>query len=314
MKWTEVKITTTGEASDAVSEMLMTLGANGVAIDDPDDIRIEIAKPNTLDYADEEFVNSLGSDVVIKAYFSEDKNSSEILMLAKEKMAVISEFLDTGSYKVETANLDEEDWANNWKKYYKPVHITEKVVIKPSWEEYDARDREIVIEINPGMAFGTGTHETTRLCIQMLEKYLNPGDSVLDAGCGTGVLAITAAKLGASRITAFDIDEVAVRVTKENCELNKVSDKIDSFSGELKNVQPVKYDVVIANIIANVIISISADIKKYIKKDGIFITSGIIKERKQEVLDTYTKLGFKCESIVELGEWTAIALRCQDSL
>lgn len=314
MKWIEIKVTTIAEASDAVSDMLMSVGANGVAIEDPEDIRREISKPDTLDYADDDFINSLGNDVVIKAYFPETENSLELTALIRERIAVISKHLPTGNLRVDCSLVDEEDWANNWKKYYKPLHITDRVVIKPSWEEYNPKENEIVIEINPGMAFGTGTHETTRLCIQLLEKYLEHGDTVLDVGCGTGILGIAAVKLGAEHVTAVDIDDVAVRITRENSSLNNVAGSIDAFCGTLENVDEKKADIVVANIIADVIIDMSGTLKNYIKKDGLFITSGIIKERKQEVLDAYEVLGFTCEEIVELGEWVAIVFRCQGFL
>lgn len=314
MKWTEVKIRTTEEASDAVSEMLTSVGAGSVAIEDPNDIRRELEKPNTLDYADDEFMAALGTDVIIKAYFSEEMSQSELIQLIKEKLEFISRFLDVGAGYEGCSEVDDEDWATAWKKYYKPIKIAERIVIKPSWEQYDAASDEIIIEMDPGMAFGTGTHETTRMCAQLLEKYITPGDTVIDVGCGTGILSIVAAKLGAEKITAVDIDEVAVRVTGENCLLNKVEEKVEAFRGILDDVQKVKVDIVVANIIANVIIEISEQIPEYLKPGGTMITSGIIKERKDEVMEAYLSKGFTCEEVLELGEWVAIVFKCQNSL
>jgi ribosomal protein L11 methylase PrmA len=176
-------------------------------------------------------MSELGDDVVIKAYFPGDRNIEELSSLIKEKIAFISNFLDIGKGFSSHSEIDEEDWANAWKKYFKPFSIAEGIVIKPTWEHYDAGQNEIIIQLDPGMAFGTGTHETTRLCAGLLKKYLKSGDSVIDLGCGTGILAIIAAKLGAKNIKAIDIDSVAVRITRENSELNNVSDKIEQYTG-----------------------------------------------------------------------------------
>lgn len=314
MKWTEIKIKTTEEAYDSISDMLTTIGAGGVAIEDPNDIKKEIEKSGSLDYADDEFLNSLGEDVIIKAYFSENYNKPELVELIKEKINFISNFLNVGQGYDGYNEVDDEDWATAWKKYYKPIHLSERIVIKPSWEDYEKSFDDIVIELDPGMAFGTGTHETTRLCAQYLEKYVNKDDTLLDIGCGTGILSIIAAKLGANNITAIDIDEVAVRVTKENCKINKVEELITSKTAVLSDINRNKYDLIVANIIANVIIDISSLIPYYLKAGGYLITSGIIKERKNEVIETYLNMGFTYELSQEMGEWVAIVFKCQDSL
>ena len=314
MIWHEVRIKTTEEAYDAVTEMLTAIGAGGVAIEDPNDIISELSKPDTLDYADDEFLNSLEDSVTIKAYFSEGVNISELTSLVEEKLKFISQFLDVGEGFVGTSQVDDEDWSTSWKKYYKPLNLTDRLVIKPTWENYEIKNNEIVVEMDPGMAFGTGTHETTKMCSILLEKYVKPGDTVVDLGCGTGILSIIAAKFGAKAVTAVDIDDVAVKVAKENCAINGVDNTVVAFKGIIDDLKKEKSDIIVANIIANVIIDISSKISSYLKKDGLFITSGIIKERRAEVLEAYTRLGFKCEQIEELGEWVAIVFRCLDSL
>jgi ribosomal protein L11 methyltransferase len=314
MKWNEIKIKTSEEAYDAISYMLTSIGAGGVAIEDPNDIRKEIQKPNSLDYADEELLNSLGEDVVIKAYFPGETNVSEIIALIKEKLTYINNFLNVGEGYIGYCEVDDEDWSTSWKKYYKPFELTDGLVVKPTWEKYDNKNDEIVIDLDPGMAFGTGTHETTKMCAVFLHKYLKSGYSVIDVGCGSGILSIISCKLGASRVTAVDIDEVAVKVTKENCEINRVDHSVTAFKGVLTDIKNEKADMIIANIISDVIIDLSSNIPGYLKEGGLFIASGIIKERKDEVFKKYLSEGFKCEETIEMGEWVAMALRCPGSL
>ena len=313
MKWYEVIIKTTEEAQDAICEMLSSIGAAGSSIEDPNEIKREILKKDSLDYADEEFINTLGNTVVIKSYFSQEKDISKIVDLINEKLLFIKKFLDTGEGFAGYFEVDEEDWSTSWKKYYKPFHISDKMVIKPSWEVYYKKDDEIVIELDPGMAFGTGTHETTSMCAMLLEKYTNKGDRVIDVGCGSGTLSIIASKLGASHVTALDIDEVAVKITKENSIINKV-ENVHAVKGVLTDIEKIKSDLIVANIIADVITGLSSDIPFYLKEGGIFITSGIIKERKQEVIDEYRKKAFTLEEVLEQGEWVAIVFRCPNSL
>lgn len=312
MTWHEIKILTTEEAYDAVTEMLTSIGAGGVSIEDPNDIRRELEKPGTLDYADDEFIQSLGEDVVVKAYFPGTVNVMELTALVQEKLSFISNFLDTGKGFAGISSVNEEDWANGWKKYYKPVKISDRIVIKPSWEDYEKKLDEVVIELDPGMAFGTGTHETTRMCLQLIDRYVQKGDRAVDVGCGTGILSIAAAMLGAHQITAVDVDEVAVRVTQENCALNGVSENIRAFTGQLKDIGENKADLIIANIIANVIIDISGAVPGYLKPGGLFITSGIIRDRRDDVVDAYTKLGFEKLELLEMGEWVAVVFKCPD--
>ncbi len=316
MKWYEIRVSTTDEASDAVSEMLTTMGAGGVAIKDPFDIKKEILKPNTLDYADNEFLESLGEDVIIQAYFQSGNNIDELLKKINDGLGNISQFLDVGKGLEGYGEVDDEDWSTAWKKYYKPLQLTERIVIKPTWEDYSPKGNEIIIQMDPGMAFGTGTHETTQMCSILLDKYMKDDTQVLDIGCGTGILSIIAAKLGAKTVEAIDIDEVAVKVAKENIELNKEMSKVSAYKAILSDLKQDehKYDIIVANIIANVIIDLSSLIPYYLKKESLFITSGIIKERKQEVIDACEKNGMSRIETLEMGEWVAMVFKCPDTL
>ncbi|ACL76146.1 50S ribosomal protein L11 methyltransferase [Ruminiclostridium cellulolyticum] len=316
MKWYEVRVSTTDEASDAVSEMLTTMGAGGVAIKDPFDIKKEILKPNSLDYADDEFLESLGEDVVIQAYFQSGNDIDKLLKQINEGLVNISQFLNIGKGLEGYNEVDDEDWSTAWKKYYKPLQLTDRIVIKPTWEDYSPNADEIVIQMDPGMAFGTGTHETTQMCSILLDKYMKDDTEVLDIGCGTGILSIIAAKLGAKQVEAIDIDEVAVKVARENIELNQEITKVSARKAVLSDLKAEehKYDIIVANIIANVIIDLSSQIPYYLKKESLFITSGIIKERKQEVIDACEKNGMSRIETLEMGEWVAMVFKCPDTL
>ncbi|WP_027627865.1 50S ribosomal protein L11 methyltransferase [Ruminiclostridium cellobioparum] len=316
MKWYEIRISTTDEASDAVAEMLTTMGAGGVAIKDPFDIRKEIEKPGTLDYADDDFLEALGEDVIISAYFQNGLDINDLLKQINDGLMNISQFLDTGKGLEGYGEVDDEDWSTAWKKYYKPFRLTDRIVIKPTWEEYRAEENDIIVEMDPGMAFGTGTHETTQMCSILLDKYMSTNHDVLDVGCGTGILSIIASKLGAKKIEAIDIDEVAVRVAKENIEINGEAGKIKAFQAVLSDLKAgdEKFDIIVANIIANVIIDLSSLIPYYLKKNSLFITSGIIKERKQDVIDACLKNGMSFIDDLEMGEWVAMVFRCPDTL
>ncbi|MEL7658736.1 MAG: 50S ribosomal protein L11 methyltransferase, partial [Bacillota bacterium] len=206
--------------------------------------------------------------------------------------------------------VDDSDWKDNWKEYFKPAKITDRIVIKPTWEAYEAKEDEIVIEIDPGMAFGTGTHPTTSLCVKLLEKYIEPEkDTVLDVGCGSGILAIASALLGAQDILAVDIDPVAVQVSRENIELNHLSSEIQVLEGDLTKGLNRKADIVAANLMADLIILLSKDVAAHLKGKGIYISSGILIEKQAQVLEAIESCGFQILDILEEGEWCAIAAK-----
>lgn len=308
MKYIELQVITTSEASDAVSEVLYDEGASGVLIEDPNDFKMLNRDEKRWDYVDEELVKLLGEDTRVKGYFLSEDFSEDKLRSIELRIGRLDEYgLDRGKGIVTTREVNDEDWATAWKKYYKPAKIGERVVIKPTWEEYEARAGEVIVELDPGMAFGTGTHETTMMCVKLLEKYVGKGCTVFDVGCGSGILGITAARLDAGRVVCVDIDEVSCKVSRENAELNKVTDKLDIRCGNLLDVVADKADVIVANIIADIIISFSEDAMDFLKESGVFISSGIIRDRRDDVLIKLRKQGFKVLEVLEMGEWCAIA-------
>jgi ribosomal protein L11 methyltransferase len=213
--------------------------------------------------------------------------------------------INVGEGRLVTSSVNEEDWSTSWKKYYKPIKLGDKIVIKPTWEDYAINEGEIIIELDPGMAFGTGTHETTAMCIEMLEKHLKTGDVVFDIGTGSGILAITSSKLGANNVVGVDLDEVAVKAAIENVATNKLNN-VEILYGDLTNVLTGKANIVVANIIAEVIIGLTETVKPFMEKDGIFITSGIIRDRRDDVLDALNLSGHRIIEVKEKGEWVAI--------
>ena len=216
--------------------------------------------------------------------------------------------LDLGEAKVEHELMYEKDWAETWKQYYKPVLVGERIVVKPIWEEYEPKNDELVVELDPGMAFGTGTHETTRMCIQALERYVKPETTVFDVGCGSGILAIAAAKLGAKLSVGVDLDPVAVESSKENVAHNKL-DNIEILEGNLVEVIEGKADVVVANILAEIICILTDDVKRVLKQGGTFITSGIIHDRVEMVCEKLEATGFEVLEKNRDGEWNCIVAK-----
>ena len=304
--WIEIRVITKSEALEPISGIFYGLDCKGVAIEDPQDILGREQGPLTWDFADINVLEHKGKFAVVKGYFSEEDNIDEVVKYVKEKVEEIKNMgFDIGLGTVEVEKMHEEDWANNWKKYYKPVKVGEKIVIRPIWEEYEKKDGELVISLDPGMAFGTGEHETTRMCIQALEKYVKNDSTVFDIGCGSGILSIAAAKLGAKMAIGVDLDPVAVESANENLKFNDV-DNIKILEGNLIDVIDGKADIVIANIIAEVICILTEDVSKVINKNGYFITSGIINERVTMVTDKLNECGFEVIKINNDGEWNCI--------
>jgi len=307
--WIEVSVITKSEALEPITGIFYGLNCPNIAIEDPEDLLSREQGPLTWDFADINILEHKGNAAVIKAYFSQDDKVEEILEHVKEKLIEIKELgFDIGEGKVEAKKMYEEDWANNWKQYYKPVKITDKIVIKPIWEEYEKTDEELIIELDPGMAFGTGTHETTRMCIKALDKYVKPNTTVFDVGCGSGILSIAAAKLGAKHVVGVDLDPIAVDSSNENISFNDL-DNIEILEGNLLDVVDGKADIVVANIIAEIICVLTADVKTALNDGGLFITSGIIHDRVDMVTEKFAECGFEVLEINKDGEWNCIVAK-----
>ena len=311
MKWIEVTIKTTTEAVEAITNILDDLRTGGVMIEDPKDFFFQKKNELDWDYIEEEVFNKRNSDgVLIKTYISEERNVMELVETVKQKVSALTGFgIDIGEGSVSLGQVNEEDWANEWKKYYKPTKIGEKLVVKPTWEDYEVQDGDLVIELDPGMAFGTGTHETTTMCMRELEKYVTEDSKVFDIGCGSGILAIAAAKLGAKDVIAVDLDEVAVKVAAENVAHNHVQDSVQVLHGNLIDVVSDKADIVVANIIADIIKILARDVHSCMKEDAVFISSGIIHAKVNEVKESLIENGFEIIEVKTLGEWNAIVAK-----
>lgn len=307
--WIEVRVITKSEVLEPVSGIFYSLDCKGVAIEDPEDILGREQGPLTWDFADINVLEHKGKVAVVKAYFAEEDNIEEILGYVNEKLVELKEMgIDLGEAKVEHEKMHEEDWANTWKQYYKPSKVGEKIVVKPIWEEYEQKEGELVVNLDPGMAFGTGTHETTRMCIQALEKYVKEESTVFDVGCGSGILAIAAAKLGAKLAVGVDLDPVAVESSIENVGYNNLNN-IEILHGNLVEVIDGKADIVVANILAEIICILTDDVKRVMKDGGVFITSGIIHDRVDMVCEKLEATGFEVIEKNRDGEWNCIVAK-----
>ena len=332
MKWVEIEIITTEDASDAICEMLSQLGADGIAVCDPLEIKRIIDDPDSLAYADDGFVDSLGSDVKIHAYFAEfedgirlgakeeeydnpegvgtiygniatgSKSLEETINLLEERLSDIGQFLPVGDGKVTYKYVKDEDWENEWKKDYHAFSVSPRVTIAPSWEKESVTETEEqkVVYLDPGSAFVRGTHEATS---EFIDEYLSSEDSVLDVGCGSGILSIIASKLGAKSVEACDIDRLAVDVAIENCKENGV--EVDCYTGELKDAKKEGYSLIIANIVAEIIAGIAPMVPEKLLPGGHFITSGIIDHKKEIALSACEAAGLKLIEEKQKGDWHA---------
>lgn len=310
MIYNEVKIYTNAFGVEILTARLMNdLDITALSVEDPDEIANIENKTfgYEWDYIDEKAYPEDDEHKVI-IYFDDSEESADLIAKVRELVEELKKgesFL--GRLHVEVKSEDDSLWADRWKEYFRPAKVTEKIVIKPSWEEYEAADGELILEIDPGRAFGTGTHETTSGCLELMEKYMKQGDRVLDVGCGSGILSIGAALLGSSCVYAIDIDPVAVEVTKENVALNGFSDIVRTEEGDLTKGVDFKADIVAANLMADLVKVLTKDVAVHLEKDGVYISSGILLEKEDDVKQTLDECGFKVIDVIRKGEWCAIA-------
>ena len=312
MDWLEVTVRTNTAGADLISELLISAGAKGTSIEDRFDAFSEPTDATQWDLIDPSVIEKMDEDTLVHAYFPAETTSRETIESLRARLAALTpEWLgfDAGKRALEIANVREEDWAENWKKYYKPFRVGRHLVVRPVWEKYEPQAGDRIISIDPGMAFGNGTHETTSMCLGLVEDYIKPGDTVLDVGTGSGILAIASVLMGAQSALGIDLDPVAVRVANENIERNGLSGRVHAQVGDLVKGIDTQADVVFANIIADAVILLSRAVRAHMKPGGVFICSGIILEREQDVLDALAEAGFTVDRIEHRGEWSAIAAR-----
>ncbi len=312
MKWNQFRLTTTTEAEDIVSSMLMDLGIEGVQIEDK--------VPLTPADKEQMFVDILpdlpedDGKAYLTFYLGEEADQGSILGKVRKELEEMRSYLDVGECTIEESQTEDVDWVNNWKQYFHQFYIDDILII-PSWEKVEEKDEDkLIIHIDPGTAFGTGAHETTQLCIRQLKKYVTQGAQVLDVGCGSGILGMLALKLGAGHSVGTDLDPCAIEATNENMEVNGVSkDRYEVMIGNMIDDEAVrnavgyeKYDIVAANILADVLVPLTPVAVRHMKKGGIYITSGIIDVKEEVVVRAYKKAGLKVLEVNHQGEWVSV--------
>ncbi len=300
--WICIKVSADRRYLDTVSA-IMSMVDNALMIEDFSDVEKDLDGVYG-DLIDEELLQKDRTVAAVSVFVPEEKSPQEAEFFVNARLA------EAGiPATVTCSGVREEDWADSWKRYYKPIKTGRRLVIVPVWETYEAQPGEVTVQMDPGMAFGTGTHETTRLCASLLETFVKPGCTVLDVGCGSGILAICASKLGAAHGFACDIDPVAVRIARENCRMNETDNVVCEVSDLLASVPAEKYDVCVANIVADVILRMAPDIGNFLKEDGVLIVSGIIEERADEVLLALDRNGYRVIDGKRENGWYAGVVR-----
>lgn len=320
MDWVEVDIFTTSEGIEPVTGCLLGLGINGFVIKDAKDFEEFLSdKSVNWDYIDDDLMGLKNCETTVTAYLPKNAQGLDYLEAVKAELRALKGRDSESSFgrlEYELKNVREEDWANNWKQYFKPLEIGDKLLIKPSWEPVPEGENRKILEIDPASSFGTGQHNTTQLCLELVEKYLGDGDKVLDLGCGSGILSIGAVLLGAKECTAIDIDANSVKIAGENAEKNKIpAEKYHAICGNVIDDPALVaeigtgFDMVCANIVADVLIGMSGLFKGFLKQGGRLIVSGIIDMRKDEVLDVIKAQGFVLDEIREKEDWVAASFK-----
>ena len=304
MNWTEITVAVANRDTDTAAAIANMTVPYGIYIEDYSDLEQGAEEIAHIDLIDEELVAKDRDTSVIHIYISECDNAAEALEFLKERLTA-----EGIGYKVEAVGVNDSDWNENWKKYFHATEIGEKLAIVPSWEKYDNKDNRTILQIDPGAAFGTGTHATTSLCLDMLQSYVDDNTEMLDIGCGSGILAVASVLLGAKTAVGVDIDAQSVKTAKENAEINSVTDKTEFIVGDLAEKARGKYSVVCANIVADVVIRLLENVKNYMEADAVLIVSGIIDLRENDVLNAAEKQGFTVIEKRYKDNWCAFALK-----
>ena len=318
MNWIEVNIFTSTAGIEAVCGCLLTIGITGFVIKDSQDFEDFLEDKNgNWDYIDDDLMGLKDCETCVTIYLADNSQGTDMLAAIRSEMIELKSRDEEnvfGRLTVELSNVKEEDWANNWKQYFKPLTVGEKLVIKPSWEEYSGNEDRVILEIDPASSFGTGQHNTTQLCLELIERNLKNNDRILDLGCGSGILSIAGMLLGADSATAVDIDQNSVNIALENACKNNISPaKYEGYCGNIITDEALRnqigngYDIIFANIVADVLIAMGPLFKTFIKKDGIIIISGIIIERCDEVFQAMESNGYNRIELRDSNGWAAAA-------
>lgn len=304
MNWTEIKVTIPNAFTESAAAIANMTVPYGIYIEDYSDLEENAWEIAHIDLIDEDLINKDRQNSVIHIYISESDNAAEALEFLKERLTA-----EKIPFEVGSVGVDDSDWNENWKKYFHPIEIGEKLAVVPSWENYENAQNRTVLNIDPGAAFGTGTHATTSLCLELLQGFVNEDSRMLDIGCGSGILALASVLLGMKSAFGVDIDAQSVKTAKENAEINNISDKVKFEVGDLTEVVSGKYDVICANIVADVIIRLLPDAKNFMNDNGVLIISGIIDLRKDDVLKAVSENGFTVTNEKYKDNWCAFVLQ-----
>lgn len=305
MEWTEINISVLPQDADKAGDIAQMVVPYGIYIEDYTGLEKQVQEIAHIDLIDEELLQKDRSRAIIHVYISPEENPAEAIAFLGERYTA-----EGINHKIETKGCEEEDWLNNWRQYFHPTPIGEKLLIRPTWRDnYDAGER-IVLNIDPGLAFGTGNHETTRLCLETLEKYIHGGEKMLDVGCGSGILAIAGLLLGAKEALGVDIDQMAVKTAEENAQINGVADRFNVVCGNLTDKVSGKYDVIAANIVADAIIMLSSGVKNFMDENTVYIMSGIIDTRRDDVVNAIKNDFEIVEEITDNG-WVCLVAKAK---
>lgn len=301
MNWTEIRIEVASGEADRAAAIANMVVPYGLYLEDYSDLEESARQIAHIDLIDEALVAKDRSRAILHIYVSPEDNPHEATAFLAERLSA-----EGIAHRLEETTVAESDWADNWKQYFKPLEIGRRLAVCPSWETYENADGRCVLTIDPGAAFGTGTHDTTRLCLTVLDRVCQPGDTLLDVGCGSGILALSALRLGCERACGVDIDALAVKVARENAALNGLSDRAEFLCGDLVEAVCGQYDIVCANIVADVIIKLCDSVLPFLKEDGIAVFSGIIDVREAEVVAKLSAIGLRVKERMTSGGWVAL--------